>query len=95
LRFPARTWWTVEPFDEENAMATNEAQMSEASRKALARHLRKSFEGKVLPHVLDNVSDDDLIEKYFAEGESKARAIGEKTQRLRDRLKKDSKVEVL
>jgi hypothetical protein len=77
-------------------MATNEAQMSEASRKALARHLRKSFEGKVLPHVLDSISDDDLIRQYFANAQSKERAIGEKSKRLRDRLmKKDSGVEVL
>jgi hypothetical protein len=27
-------------------MATNEAEMTEASRKALARHLRKSLEGR-------------------------------------------------
>jgi len=76
-------------------MATNEAQMSEASRKALARHLRKSFEGKVLPHVLDSISDDDLIRQYFENTGSKARAIAEKSKFLRDRLKKDSGVKIL
>jgi hypothetical protein len=76
-------------------MPTNEAQMSEYSRKALARHLRKSFEGEVLPHVLDSISNDDLIRQYFANAQSKERAIGEKSKRLRDRLKKDGGVEVL
>jgi CRISPR/Cas system CSM-associated protein Csm2 small subunit len=76
-------------------MATNEAQMTETSRKALARHLRKSFEGKVLPHVLDKISDDDLVRQYFENAGSKARAIAEKSKFLRDRLKKDSGVEVL
>jgi hypothetical protein len=76
-------------------MATKEVQLSESSRKALARHLRKSFEGKVLPHVLNNISDDDLIRQYFANTESKKRAIAEKSKRLRDRLKKDSEFKVL
>ena len=69
-------------------MATKHSQLSESSRRALARHLRKSFEGKILPHVLENISDDDLIRQYFANAESKERAIAEKSKRLRDRLKK-------
>jgi hypothetical protein len=69
-------------------MATKPSQLSESSRRALARHLRKSFEGKILPHVLENISDDDLIRQYFANAESKERAIAEKSKRLRDRLKK-------
>ena len=76
-------------------MATKEAELSESSRKALARHLRKSFEGNILQHVLDKLSDDDLIRQYFANAKSKERAIAEKSKRLRDRLKKDSEFEVL
>lgn len=67
-------------------MATKETQLSESSRKALARHLRKSFEGKILPHVLENISDEDLIRQYFANAESKKQAIAEKFKSLRDRL---------
>jgi hypothetical protein len=69
-------------------MATKEVELSESSRKALARHLRKSFEGKVLPNALDNISDDDLIRQYFANADSKKRAIAEKSKRMWDRLKK-------
>jgi hypothetical protein len=76
-------------------MATKEPQLSESSRRALARHLRKSFEAKILPHVLENISDDDLIRQYFANAESKERAIAEKSKRLRDRVKKDKNIEVL
>lgn len=76
-------------------MARKEVQLSESSRKALARHLRKSFEGKILPHVLENISDDDLIRQYFANAESKKTAIAEKSKQLRDRLKKESEFEVL
>ena len=76
-------------------MATKEPQLSESARKALARHLRKSFEGKVLPHVLENISDDDLIRQYFANAEAKERFIAEKFRKLRDRVKKDKNIEVL
>jgi len=76
-------------------METKETELSESARKALARHLRKSFEGKILPHVLENISDEDLIRQYFANTESKKRAIAEKSQRLRDRLKKEPEVKVL
>ena len=75
-------------------MATKHSQLSESSRRALARHLRKSFEGKILPHVLENISDDDLIRQYFANAEAKERAIADKFKKLRDRVKKDKDVEV-
>jgi hypothetical protein len=98
-RHPAFAWRNMgaksAPSTRRMLMATREAQLSESSRKALARHLRKSFEGNVLPHVLEKLSDDDLIRQYFANAESKKRAIAEKSKRLRDRLKKDSEFEVL
>jgi hypothetical protein len=80
---------------EETPVPTNEPQLSESARRALARHLRKSFEGHILPHVLENISDDDLIRQYFANAEAKERAIAEKFRKLRDRVKKKGDVEVL
>jgi hypothetical protein len=76
-------------------MSTNEAQMYESSRKALARHLIKSLERRILPNVLENISDDHLSRQYFANAGSKERAIAEKSKQLRDGLKRDSRVEVL
>jgi hypothetical protein len=59
-------------------MAEDETQ-EQLSRKQLAAWLRRRFEGRVLPDILANISDDTLIAQYNANKEEKLKIISEKT----------------
>lgn len=52
--------------------------LSAQSAKTLARHLRQRFSKTILPHILERVSDAQLVAHYFQDAERKRRALSEK-----------------
>jgi hypothetical protein len=50
-------------------------QLSKHSRKLLADSLRKKFAKSVPADLLDRLSDEDLIDHYFQNTESKIRSL--------------------
>lgn len=53
----------------------NEADIKTRTR---ARWLRQRLEGKVSPHILDALSDEELIEQYEAKQQRKLDALRDK-----------------
>jgi hypothetical protein len=60
-------------------VAENEQTQEQLSRKQLAAWLRRRFEDRVMPDILANLSDDQLIEQYEKNRAEKTKLIAEKT----------------
>lgn len=52
--------------------------LSEQAQKSLARYLRRRFSKTVLPHVLERISDEELVDHYFLDAERKVRSLSKK-----------------
>jgi hypothetical protein len=53
----------------------NRKPLSEQSQKLLADSLRQKFSRSVAPDILERISDEQLIDHYFANANSKIRLI--------------------
>lgn len=76
----------------------NRKQLSQQAQKLLARSLRQKFSRSVAPDILERISDEQLIDQYFSNADSKIRSIqdsNKKTEReVASRLQRASLIDV-